>query len=622
RKTTETAPEADEIISNGEKTIVEAAKSVTSTFSLTADANYSWKFYAVVVDQAGNISPVAVIKPTQGAGSTSAKISVMGHSYSSMQGKDKIVDYTNEPKEITIEASVKNGSVKSIQYFISDKFMTSATDIEKAAGVTTTTKTTTGASGNSTETTTTAGNWSTYDSGSKPYLKKNQLNYIYAKVTQNDTAGTVTYLSSEAIWEDETKPVASSVTSTPKDTTAEAKVKGTDKHSGIKYYYLLAKPASEASVTDPKSVKSGGMRSEDGNFTLTGLTADTDYKLYAVIEDKCENLSEVKAVKMKTKKASSTASSAAKNGAAGGSGSGSDSGSGKSGSGSGSTVDKRKAAAAAAAGGAATDDSLSPETIRNGVPYISDASEGITIGKANTSGWDKIETETVVASDASWIEVDMNGSTVVPQNILSDISQRDMTYYLKMDDKVTWVVNGLSFEKEPEKDIDFRARLNTKNIPAQLVNEIADVYPHTNVTLDHDGEFGFTAILNLNVGKDNAGLYGNMYYYNEDDNSLEFIESSEIDAVGRVSFTLKHASDYTVVTRGDALTSKSAQGLLDSELISNGDSIYNNNSGPQNVSKTGNNLWLLIISIISLAICGLIIFMPEKKSRRRRPASA
>ena len=94
----------------------------------------------------------------------------------------------------------------------------------------------------------------------------------------------------------------------------------------------------------------------------------------------------------------------------------------------------------------------------------------------------------------------------------------DVTCYFLMNDDITWAVNGLSFTDAP-KNIDFRVRTDTKNIPSKLVNEVADVYPHTNLTLEHDGDFGFTALLSINVGTENEGMYANLYYYDQDKNS-------------------------------------------------------------------------------------------------------
>lgn len=602
-----TAPTADQVKANG----VNSSASPVKIGGLSSAQEYT--FYAVVEDKAGNYSVISDGKDSVvGAGKISGTIKVMGYTYSKLQGKQEIEDYTDEQKEIKISTTAENG-VKSIEYFITDKFYSSASAIEGAA------KETKG-SGNAAFV---VSNWATYNDSARPYLLKNKLNYIYVKITDN--GGYTEYISSKGIWEDEINPTTSSTSSTPKDTTAASTVKGTDKESGVKNYYLLVRKATDSAPSKAEDVKSAGMKSEDGKFSLTGLTANTKYTVYTVTEDKAGNLSEIKKSSFTTKKASTTAEDAAKKAAAAsaaaaaaaGGGSGS---TGKTGSGS--NVAKRTADAGGS--GSVSDngdgDSDGSDTIRDGVPFIEDATDGILIGRENTSGWERIESEAGKASQPSQIHVDMNGSTVVPAAALRQCRDRDITYYFRLNDDITWAVNGLSFTADPG-DIDFRVRTDTRNIPSKLVNEVADVYPHTNLTIEHDGDFGFTAILSVNMGSDNEGMYANLYYYDEGNNALNFMDSTEVDGGGRASFEFLHASDYTVILRGDALTDKSAAALTDDNFMST-DNTSATSSGPVNVSRNTGSLWLIVVSVISFLLCGLILFMPDKRNRRRGPANA
>lgn len=597
KKHGEKAPTAADIMKSGQK-------NTTGTFTvnkLTKGETYD--FYTVVTDKVGNVSAVKSVSAV--AGGMTAKIKVEDLSYDVLQGRELVEDkYYNEPKEIKITAT----GASKIEYFITNKFYSSTSELENAANPTST-KTSNTTQNSGTETTSTASKWSVYNDDSRPYLKKNFLNYIYAKIT--DASGNTIYISSHGIWEDELKPKVTSVKTTPKDKTASGVVKGKDDESGIKYYYLLVKKTTEDAPKKAEDVK-GGMRSEDGKFDLSGLSPSTKYNVYAVIEDKAGNLSEIKKGTMSTKKDSASANKAKAAAAGAGAGKG-------AGAGSGSNVDKRTAGQKDGKG--SSSDSSKGSAVRDGVPFIEDASDGILIGREKTSGWDRIESEVGKAQAPAQVFVNMNGSTEVPAAALKECENRDITYYFLMNDDITWAVNGLSFTEAP-KNIDFRVRTDTKNIPSKLVNEIADVYPHTNLTLEHSGEFGFTAILSLNVGENNEGMYANLYYYNEDNNSLEFIESTEVDGSGRASFDFVHASDYTVILRGDALTDKSAAALADGSDMGSIDGFGGGSSSPKNVSKNTGHLWLLIVSIISFLLCGFILFMPDKKKKRRGYAGA
>lgn len=591
---------------SSEKDIVDRGTKSTSSTVTIPNLSYANKytFYAVVEDKAGNLSDVIKTRDSViGKGSLSSKITVDTHSYDKLQGKQEIDDYYKEPKEIKITATADNG-VKKIEYFISDKFYSSESAIDAAA------KDTKG-SGNAAFQ---ISSWATYNDSSRPYLVRNKLNYIYVRVTDN--GGFTYYISSKGIWEDEIVPKVTSNTATPKDKTATGQVKGKDNESGIKYYYTLVKKDTESAPKKPEDVKSAGTKSEDGKYDLSGLTPNTKYVIYSVIEDKAGNLSEIKVTKMTTKKDSSSANKAKAAGAGGAGAGGAGANGSGAGAGNGSNVDKRTAGAS---GNKAGEDS-SAEGIRDGVPYIEDASDGIKIGRAETSGWDRIEKEVGKAAAPAQVFINMNGSTEVPAAAFDRIKDRDITCYYIMNDDITWAVNGLSFTNKP-KDIDFRVRKDTKNIPSKLINEIADVYPHTNLTLEHQGEFGFTGILTVDVGKDNSGLYANLYYYDEPKNSLDFEEAVEVDGGGRASFEFLHASDYTVIIRGDALTEKTAS-LLTEDISSTGDGSGTRSGGPRNVSRNLGNIWLLVVSIICFLLCGLILFMPDRNKRRRRYARA
>ena len=601
------APSASKVKSSGKK-------SITGKYKISGlTKGQSYVFYAVTVDKAGNISAIKSVTGTTDTDPATITIAVGDLKYDELQGKQEVEEYyPNEPKKITITAKNAAGTSK-IQYFITDTFYTSETAIEGAA---TKTVGTGDAAYN-------VSLWSTYNDSAKPYLIRNKLNYIYAKVT--DTKGNTVYVSSKGIWEDEIIPKVSSIKTTHKDTTCEAEVKGKDDESGIENYYILAKTEKDTAPRKPEDVK-GGEKSDDGKFRLEGLTANTKYTLYAVIEDKAGNLSEIKKGSVTTAKSATPTNAAAAaagvagaggNGSAGGSGSGSGAGSGSA-SGTGSNVDKRTAAGSGLASENETGDDTVDESIRDGVPYISDGSDGILTGRDKTSGWDRIESEIAKASVPAEIYINMSGETKVPADVFRKIAAKDVTCYFIMNDDITWAVNGLSFTDIP-KDIDFRVRTDTKNIPSRLINEVADVYPHKNLTLEHDGEFGFTAILSVNVGKDNADMYANLYYYDEDENGLDFIDSKEVDGRGRASFELEHASDYTVILRGDALTDKSAAALMSEDIMDMRDGQTGANV-ITNVSRSTGRLWLIVVSVISFMLCGLILFMPERGSRRRRVA--
>ena len=54
------------------------------------------------------------------------------------------------------------------------------------------------------------------------------------------------------------------------------------------------------------------------------------------------------------------------------------------------------------------------------------------------------------------------------------------------------------------------------------------------ITLAHDGEFGFTMTLSAPLGEENAGYWANLYHYDEEAEKLNFEAAAEIDEDGNV----------------------------------------------------------------------------------------
>lgn len=146
------------------------------------------------------------------------------------------------------------------------------------------------------------------------------------------------------------------------------------------------------------------------------------------------------------------------------------------------------------------------------------------------------------APAGSSVNVQMKDTTVVTKDILTAAKGKDVNVVLEMDG-YSWTINGKDIDEV--KDVDLKVTLDTKAIPDEKVNALAGDKKTKQLTLAYDGEFGFEAELNINVGKDYAKQYGNLYWYN--DNKLTFVDAGQVDENGNLSLTFNHASDYVIV---------------------------------------------------------------------------
>ena len=234
-------------------------------------------------------------------------------------------------------------------------------------------------------------------------------------------------------------------------------------------------------------------------------------------------------------------------------------------------------------------------------PYIKDDS-----GK---EGWDVIKPQLEEAKAGDTVTVAMNGTTVVPKDVIDSIKGKDAALVLDMGNGLSWKIHGKDIT-EAAGDIDFGVTVGVdagKSIPVDVINNVTGERSSVNLTLAYDGEFGFTATLTVNMESKNAGLYANLFYYNEQTGELEFISAGQIDPEGNVELVFTHASDYTIV--------------VDNRIMSDNGQADNKSDETIPAPKTGystskyawNNTIIIIIGIcIILIVFGAVFYVKEK----------
>ena len=234
-------------------------------------------------------------------------------------------------------------------------------------------------------------------------------------------------------------------------------------------------------------------------------------------------------------------------------------------------------------------------------PYIKDDS-----GK---EGWDVIKPQLEEAKAGDTVTVAMNGTTLVPKDVIDSIKGKDTTLVLDMGNGLSWKIYGKDIT-DAAGDIDFDVTVGAdagKSIPVDVINNVIGERSSMNLTLAYDGEFGFTATLTVNMESKNAGLYANLFYYNEQTGELEFISAGQIDPDGNVELVFTHASDYTIV--------------VDTKIMSDNGQADNKSDETIPASKTDdstskytwNNTIIIIIGIcIMLIVIGAIFYVRKK----------
>jgi len=159
------------------------------------------------------------------------------------------------------------------------------------------------------------------------------------------------------------------------------------------------------------------------------------------------------------------------------------------------------------------------------------------------------------------VTVDMNGVTKVPKDIFEQIAGKDVSVEFILDNGLMWTVNGKTVNTEDLKEIDFAVTVESEenpidSIPVKVINMVVGERTSIEIQLAHSGEFGFEAVLTVDLEEKNAGLYANLFFYNEDAEELEFICADVIAKDGTADLTFTHASDYLIVLSDTSMEPK------------------------------------------------------------------
>lgn len=151
------------------------------------------------------------------------------------------------------------------------------------------------------------------------------------------------------------------------------------------------------------------------------------------------------------------------------------------------------------------------------------------------------------------IYVDMGKTTVVPKEILEAIKGNEVNIVLDMGG-YSWSISGNEVVATHLKDIDLEVIVDTDGIPPAIVDSLAGGKPSTQITLTHNGEFGFRADLTVNLGIEHSGSTGKLYYY-DSTGKLIYMDVGEIGADGNITLSFSHASEYVVIFEKASLDS-------------------------------------------------------------------
>ena len=266
-----------------------------------------------------------------------------------------------------------------------------------------------------------------------------------------------------------------------------------------------------------------------------------------------------------------------------------------------------------------------PATEESNTETASDKTIGVSSGEG-AEGWTNIKTEIsdklanaveAQGDEAVVVTVEMNGENTVPSDVFETIAGQDITVTFDMGNGIVWAVNGMDITADSVEDINFSASTGegVTTIPAELITGLTEERFSMELTLEYEGEFGFTAVMSVNVDKKNAGKYANLFYFNPKTKTMEFICSAPVKEDGTTDLTFTHASDYIIVV--DEVAMSVANNLSMDKVVQPVPQETPSELSPVELGAAEkdafNPLWILVIGIVVLLIGGIAIVATKMK---------
>lgn len=151
------------------------------------------------------------------------------------------------------------------------------------------------------------------------------------------------------------------------------------------------------------------------------------------------------------------------------------------------------------------------------------------------------------SSEKKTVSMDMSKTGMIYAQTLQQIKDQQMEVELRVSDQASWFIDGSTIENESPGDINLGVTFGESRIPKERLAILTENEKYVEMSLAHEGEFGFTILLSVKLEDAQPGQYANLFYYNEEKGDFEFMCAAVVSNAGRAEFEFSHASDYVII---------------------------------------------------------------------------
>ena len=195
------------------------------------------------------------------------------------------------------------------------------------------------------------------------------------------------------------------------------------------------------------------------------------------------------------------------------------------------------------------------------------------------------------------VTIQMEDTTILTTEKMQMAKEQNFDLLLDMGGAVTWSIDVDSIDENAMAEANMGVALGTNSVPQKLISTILNGNKYLEIALAHQGEFGFEPVLNIALGKEYSGKYANLFYYDPETETLEFICDAVIGPDGVANLRFEHASCYLIIVSDESMS---------------GVSFEDENVNPM-------TRWIIVGVFICMFLvvvgCGVFFFLKKRKEK-------
>ncbi|MCR5799077.1 MAG: hypothetical protein K6G69_03290 [Lachnospiraceae bacterium] len=146
------------------------------------------------------------------------------------------------------------------------------------------------------------------------------------------------------------------------------------------------------------------------------------------------------------------------------------------------------------------------------------------------------------------ISIVMMSSTVLDKEKIEEhISANNKKLEVTLANDVVWSLDLSGVSDYSDVNIDLAVDTSDVEVPEETYKAISGDNEVMTIELKHEGSFGFPVTLHIPVDAKYIGKTANMFWYNTDEDKMEYVNECKVGENGMTAFRLSHASKYVII---------------------------------------------------------------------------